>query len=139
MAVFLSIKLIVWSNFLKKTVNMSRFSKVTCLYPLILINNGRLSQAYGCLYMNKIIYFVQYDDHTKMWNTPSEITKCQHKWINANNKEKPPMFKCTIKMTIDCMSLSSHVRVSEWIHTLYSCLNVKELLAWNRTMCFVDV
>ena len=31
----------------------------------------------------------------------------------------------------DCMFLSCHVHVSEWIHTL-SCLNVKELLAWSR-------
>ena len=31
----------------------------------------------------------------------------------------------------DCMFLSCHVRVSEWIHT-YSCLNVKELLARSR-------
>ena len=34
----------------------------------------------------------------------------------------------------DCMFLSSHVRVSERIHTLsfYSCLNVEKLLAQNR-------
>ena len=31
----------------------------------------------------------------------------------------------------DCMFLSCHVRVWEWIHT-YSCLNVKELLARSR-------
>ena len=36
-----------------------------------------------------------------------------------------------INFEIDCMSLSCHIRVSEWI-TLYSCLNVKELLAQNR-------
>ena len=35
-----------------------------------------------------------------------------------------------INFEIDCMSLSCHIRVSEWI-TLYSCLNVKELLAQN--------
>ena len=28
--------------------------------------------------------------------------------------------------------LSCHVHVSEWIYTFYSCLNVKELLTWNR-------
>ena len=34
----------------------------------------------------------------------------------------------------DCMFLLCHVPVSEWIHTitLYSCLNIKELLAQNR-------
>ena len=36
-----------------------------------------------------------------------------------------------INFEIDCMSLSCHMRASEWI-TLYSCLNVKELLAQNR-------
>ena len=32
----------------------------------------------------------------------------------------------------DCMFLPGHARVSEWIHTLYSCLNLKELLAQSR-------
>ena len=31
----------------------------------------------------------------------------------------------------ECMLLSCHVQVSEWIHTIV-CLNVKELLAWSR-------
>ena len=35
-------------------------------------------------------------------------------------------------VAFDCMFLWCHVRVSEWIHTLYSCLNVKELLAQSR-------
>ena len=33
------------------------------------------------------------------------------------------------KENLDCMSLSCHIRVSEWIHT---CLNVKELLARSK-------
>ena len=37
----------------------------------------------------------------------------------------------SIIFLIVCMFLSCHVRVLEWI-TLYSCLNVKELLAWRR-------
>ena len=32
----------------------------------------------------------------------------------------------------DCMFLSCHVRASEWIHTLYSCMNVMELIVCNR-------
>ena len=34
-----------------------------------------------------------------MWNTPSKITKYQHKWINANNEAKPLRVKDTIRMT----------------------------------------
>ena len=34
-----------------------------------------------------------------------------------------------VEKCIDCISLSCHVRVSEWIHT---CLNVEDLLARSR-------
>ena len=37
----------------------------------------------------------------------------------------------TINITVDCMFLSCHVCVIEWIYTLYSCLDVKELSAQN--------
>ena len=35
-----------------------------------------------------------------MRNTPSEITKYQHKWINANNETKHVRVKYTIKIAI---------------------------------------
>ena len=35
-----------------------------------------------------------------MWNTPSETTKYQHKWINANNEAKPLSVKYKIRITI---------------------------------------
>ena len=38
----------------------------------------------------------------------------------------------TVKGSFNCMFLSCHVRVSTSKSTLYSCLNVKELLALNR-------
>ena len=38
----------------------------------------------------------------------------------------------SLSIKLDCMFLSCHVRASEWIHTLYSCMNVMELIVCNR-------
>ena len=64
----------------------------------------------------------------------------ENKFLNLNLITK--MLTCQLNFVMEvyhldlvllclyCMFLSFHVRVLEWIHT-YSCLNVKELLAWN--------
>ena len=57
---------------------------------------------------------------------PSPIgKKTKAGWLKLSNN--------LLSWSLNCMFQSCHVRVSEWIHiTLYSCLNVRELLAQNR-------
>ena len=71
--------------------------------------------------MNKKRYFVQYNDLTKIWNTPSEITKYWNNQIYANNEIKPLRLKCAIKLTIFEWQLKkrnkekSNKEVKEWL------------------------
>ena len=60
-----------------------------------------------------------------------------HKQTFKHSPKLAKWLSCVVStclyVAFDWMLLSCHVRISEWIYTLfYSCLNVKEILARNR-------
>ena len=62
--------------------------------------------------------------------------KSKHKIRSFKSKWEKKILKqiwCVLRdlQIFDCMFLSCHVRISEWIYT-HICLNVKEIIAQNR-------
>ena len=47
------------------------------------------------------------------------------------------IFKELILSILNCIFLSCHIHISEWI-TLYGCQNVKELFAWSRCKIWIS-
>ena len=103
---------------------MSCTSFRVILHSIVCLNiKGLLTQSTHNIWSFRDKNEIRTHNHLDRKRTLNHLTKLS-KWLSC-------VVSIYLYVAFDCMLLSCHLRISEEF-TLYSCLNVKELLAQNR-------
>ena len=115
---------------------LKKINNIVCYYHITYAFQSE-STLHSCLKVRELLAL----NRRKIWS----LSDC--KWTRTHNHlvskrtlshlvKLVKWFSCVVSTylhgALNCMLSSCHVHISEWT-TLYSCLNLKELLAQNRS------